>query len=257
VNARRLWWSASSVLFALALIGLWQALADARIVSPAYFPSPARTFAVLSDQMQTGTLWSALGETCWRMLAGWFTASLLGVGLGAVIGLSPTARDFFEPTLEFMRPLPASAILPAAVLLLGLTSQMIIAVIAFGAIWPVLLNTIHGFRAVEPRLVEVARMLHLSRVERSVKIALPSALPDILAGVRVSLAISLILAVVAEMLSSQPGLGHNILVAARAFRSADLYAGVIVLGVLGYLTNAALERAETYWLRWRPAPSGE
>ncbi len=251
MSARRLFSSASGLLFAFVLLGIWQALADARLVSPAFFPSPVRTFNALFHQIETGDIWPGLVETCWRMLVGWFAASLAGVILGAAIGLSQRARDFFEPTLEFVRPLPASAIVPVAILLLGLTNQMIISVIAFGAIWPVLLNTVHGFKTVEPRLNEVARMLHLTPLERSVKIALPSALPDILAGVRVSLAISLILAVVAEILSSQPGLGHNVHLAARAFRSAELYAGIVVMGVLGYVTNAALERAEAHWLRWR------
>jgi sulfonate transport system permease protein len=123
--------------------------------------------------------------------------------------------------------------------------------LAFASLWPVLLATVHGFKTVEPRLIEVARMLHLTRLELVFKIALPNAMPDIFAGLRLALTVSLILAVVTEMLSGVAGIGHNIIMAARSFRSPDLYAGIIVLGVVGYLTNIALERVEPHMLRWR------
>ena len=135
--------------------------------------------------------------------------------------------------------------------MLGLNERMIVSVIAFASIWPALLGTVHGFKTVEPRLFEVARILHLNRLEVIWKIALPNALPDIFAGLRLSLTVSLILAVVTEMLSGANGLGHNIILAARSFRSADLFAGIIVLGAIGYVTNVVLERVERHMLRWR------
>jgi ABC-type nitrate/sulfonate/bicarbonate transport system permease component len=167
--------------------------------------------------------------------------------------MSQALRTYVAPTLELIRPLPASAVIPVFVLMLGLNDGMIVAVIAFASLWPVLLATVHGFRTIEPRLIEVGRMLGLSRREFIWKMALPNAMPDIFAGIRLALTVSLILAVVAEMLSGLIGLGHNIMMAARAFRSADLYAGIIVLGAVGYVTNAALERVERYILRWRVA----
>lgn len=143
--------------------------------------------------------------------------------------------------------------IPVFVLLLGLNDRMIIAAIAFSSLWPVLLNTVHGFKTVESRLMEVANILHLSRLEMIWKIALPSAMPDIFAGLRLALTVSLILAVVAEMLAGVAGLGQNITLAARSFRSADLYAGIVVLGAVGYATNLILERVENHLLRWRGA----
>jgi ABC-type nitrate/sulfonate/bicarbonate transport system permease component len=187
------------------------------------------------------------------MFFGWALASLLGVILGAAIGSSRTARDYLEPLLEVVRPLPASAIIPAAILFLGLSNEMAITVIAFGAIWPVLLSSAHGFATIEPRLREVAEALCLSRRQLLVKIAVPGALPDILAGARVSLAIALILAVVTEMQASQPGLGQNILLAQRSLRSPELYAGIVSLGIMGFVLNHALIMIEQHLLRWRSA----
>ena len=138
-----------------------------------------------------------------------------------------------------------------AIALFGLTQGMALFVIAFGAIWPTLLATVHGFAAVEPRLYEVARALHMSRLAVIFKIALPSASPDILSGMRLSLTVALILSVVCEMLAGLDGLGHWVLLSARAFRSADLFAGVILLGVVGYATALMMSAVERRLLVWR------
>jgi sulfonate transport system permease protein len=128
---------------------------------------------------------------------------------------------------------------------------MAIGVIAFGSIWPMLLSTVHGFAHVEPRLVEVARALHMSRLSVIWKIGLPSALPDILAGLRLGLTVALILAVVCEMIGGIDGLGQWELVAARAYRSPDIFAGVMLLGLTGLVANSALTMIEARALRWR------
>ena len=124
--------------------------------------------------------------------------------------LSQVARALLNPTLEFIRPLPASAIIPVAILFLGLSNEMSLTVIAFGAVWPVLLASVHGFSSVSPQLTDVSHVLGFKRFDFMRKVALPSALPDIVAGLRVSLAFSLILTVVTEMQSSLPGLGWDI-----------------------------------------------
>jgi len=240
-----------AVIFAATLIYLWQMAADARLISPVFFPSPTRTFAALVAMEERGDLWRPMAATALRMFYGWVLASLAGVLLGAAIARSGPARAYLEPLLEYLRPLPASAIIPPAILFLGLTSKMAVAVIAFGALWPVLLGAYHGFRSVDPQLGEMASAMRMGNIAFLWKVALPSALPDIFAGVRVSLAIALILAIVTEMQSAQSGLGFNILMAQRSFRSPELYAGIIVLGVLGLCTNQVLVAAERHLLRWR------
>ena len=243
-----------AVLFALAVLALWQVAAELALISPIFLPSPARTLLELYDQVVSGRLWQPLGATSLRMLYGWVLASLLGVALGVAIGCSRAARAYLEPTLEFLRPLPASAIIPVAILFLGLSNGMSAAVIAFGSLWPVLLGTVHGVSSVEPQLTELAAALRLSRGERLLKIELPAALPDILAGARVGLAIALILAVVTEMQASLPGLGQNILLAQRSYRSPELYAGIVTLGLMGFAANQLVLLAESRLLRWRSSP---
>lgn len=252
---RRLARLSGPALFAAALLLLWQVLADRQFISQAFFPSPSRTLVELYRQIVEGDLWAPLEATAYRMFCGWALASLAGVVLGAAIGFSRTARDTLEPLLEFMRPLPASAVIPVAILFLGFSNAMTIAVIAFGAVWPVLLGSLHGFVSIEPQLADVAAALRLPRLQSFVKIAVPNALPDILAGARVSLAIALILAVVTEMQASQTGLGQNILLAQRSFRSPELYAGLVTLGVVGFAINQAIVLVERRLLRWRGTPA--
>jgi len=245
--------TAESVAVFLILIAAWQAIAIFRLVSPVFLPGPNRMVAALWRGLASGHLSSELFQTVERMVYGWLLASLLGVALGALIGSSRAARLYLGPTLEFLRPIPASAVMPVAIAFLGLSNSMVLVVIALGTLWPMLLATVHGFAAIEPRLIEVSRALRLSRLGIVWKIALPNALPDILAGMRLALTIALILSVVGEMLASQDGLGLAILLAARAFRSADLFAGVALLGAVGYVSNVALQLAERRVLRWREA----
>lgn len=247
----RIGWQLASFGVGLLFIMIWYAVAQARLVSPVFLPGPERAWDALVYGLIEGDLLAKTLATIERMIYGWLLASLVGILIGAVIGVSQAARTYVEPMLEFLRPLPASAMMPVAIALLGLTDAMVLAVIAFGALWPMLLATVHGFAAVEPRLYQVSRALGLSRREVIWKIALPSAMPDILSGMRVGLTIALILAVVGEMLASRPGLGQAILLAARSFQSADLYAGVILLGLIGYVSGTLLSAVEARILRWR------
>jgi ABC-type nitrate/sulfonate/bicarbonate transport system permease component len=244
-------WLGSGTVFA-GFIALWWAASHAGWISRVFLPTPEATFASLQEGLATGgELAAFMLATIVRMLQGWLLASLIGVALGALIGISPTARAYLQPTLEFVRPLPASALLPLAIAMFGLSPAMVLFVVAFGAMWPVLLATVHGFAAVEPRLIEVARCLQMSRSAFVWKVGLPNALPDILAGMRLSMTVSLIVAVVGEMIASQPGLGQAILLAARAFRASELFAGIALLGVIGFVSNALLSLAERKLLNWQ------
>jgi ABC-type nitrate/sulfonate/bicarbonate transport system permease component len=247
----RLLRSLAAFALALALILAWQILAEARLISPIFFPAPSRALSVLGARIADGSIWLPLAATVLRMIFGWLLACLAGIALGAAIASSRLARDLLEPMLEFLRPLPASAVIPVAILFLGLSNAMALAVIAFGAIWPVLLASVHGFSSVPEELRNVADVLGFSRGKYLRTVALPAAAPDILSGVRVSLAIALILAVVTEMQASLAGLGWDIFYAQRVYRSADLYAGLIVLGAVGFAANQLLQRLERRALPWR------
>ena len=240
-----------SFFLLLLIVFAWWALTAAGWVSRVFLPSPQATWVSLMEGLTDGDLLAYTGATLSRMLLGWLLASLIGVALGSVIGLSATARAYLQPTLEFIRPLPASALLPLAIAIFGLSPAMVLSVVAFGAMWPVLLATVHGFGSVPAQLQEVARCLELTRPAYALKVCLPNAMPDIFAGMRLSLTVSLIVSVVGEMIASQPGLGQSILLAARSFRASELFAGIVLLGLMGFVSSAVLAVLGKRFLKWQ------
>lgn len=244
-------WTAGSALVLAALFLLWHVAVTVGLLSPAFFPSPERTFQALVRGFASGSLLGASLSTIIHMAVGWLLASLVGIVLGAMIGMSPTARSYLNGVLEFIRPLPASAMAPVAMLFLGLTEQMVLALVVFGSLWPMLLTTAHGFTVIHPRLYEVRKVLGQSRWDFVWKIALPSAAKDIIDGMKLGLTVALILSVVGEMLTIQGGLGSHVLLASRGFRAADVFAGVVLLGLIGLISNALLREVERRLLRWK------
>lgn len=232
------------------LLLLWEAIASSGLISRAFLPTPSATWDSLRNGLIHGELLRETGFTATRMLQGWLLASLIGVGLGVAIGLSTTVRAYVEPTLEFLRPLPPSAVAPLAIALFGLGHGMVLFVVVFGSIWPPLLSTVQGLSLVDRRLHEVARCVGLSQSAFITKIVLPSSAPGILAGMRLSLSIALILAVLGEMLTAQNGLGSDILHSARAFNAARIYASLTLLSAIGIISNTLLLTFEGYFLSW-------
>lgn len=239
-----------AILFTTLVMIVWYLVVRYQLVNPIFVADPLAAITVLVENAREGVLWTSIGETSRRMIFGWAAASIVGIALGALIGSSRLAQELLLPTLEVFRPLPASAVIPVAILIFGLTDEMAVAVIMFGALWPVLLSTIHGFCHVPQQLREVGDMLEMGQVKYFFTISLPSALLDIMPGIRISLAISLILAVVTEMQASLGGVGHDIFIAQRTFRTAELYAGLLVIGLIGLTINQALLVVERRLFAW-------
>lgn len=236
----------------VAIVGLiWHVVTAYALVPRAFLPSPAATWGAVTRGFERGDLAPQVLATVGRMIQGWLLASFIGVVLGSLIGQSTLARRTLGPTLAFLRALPASAIIPIAIAFAGLSPTMVLSVVAFGSLWPTLLATVQGFALVDPRLYEVARSLHMSRFAFVWKIGLPNAMADILTGMRLSMTVALILSVIGEMLAAQEGLGQAILLAARSFRAPDLYAGILMLGLIGVVSMVIVTALERRLLRWR------
>ena len=248
---RRLCFRIAGFAIGLMIIGLWKFVVDARFVSPMYLPEPARAWSALVNGFTEGELASRLVLTLEHIVLGWLFASIVGVVVGSLLGVSRFARVFIAPMLEIFRPLPAAALFPVAISIFGLNEKMVVAVIGFGAVWPTLLATVHGFDTVHERLRDVRHLLELSRWNYIRKVALPNASPHILAGMRLSLTYALVLSVTGEMLSSSEGLGFWIMQQARSFRADGVFAGVILFGVIGYVTAQLMSVLERWMLRWR------
>jgi ABC-type nitrate/sulfonate/bicarbonate transport system permease component len=185
-----------------------------------------------------------------RMLGGWLIVVVVGIGAGLVAGRSRAVAETIDPVVEFLRATPAPALIPVFLILFGTDATMRVSLIAFGSLWPVLLNTMDGARGVDPTLLATARTFGVPRRAQLLHIVLPAAAPKIFAGLRVSLGLALILMVVSELVASTNGIGHHIVQAQRVFALADMWAGILLLGVLGYVLNAILVAVEGRVLAW-------
>lgn len=244
------WRIGAMLAFTAAFLLAWELLVRFGPARSSFFIGPIDAFAVIGRRLADGSLFGSIGATISRMLAGWLLASAIGILLGAAIGGSRLVDRLIMPTLDALRPLPASAVIPVAILMFGLNESMSIVVIAFGSLWPVLLNTVHGFRNVPVGLREVASVLEMGRMKAFVTVSLPSAFVDIFPGLRTGLALALILTVVTEMQASLPGVGYDIFMAQRSYRSADLYAALLTIGVIGFAINQLLLVAEKRMFPW-------
>jgi ABC-type nitrate/sulfonate/bicarbonate transport system permease component len=185
-----------------------------------------------------------------RMVAGYALASVLGLLIGLALGVSRTAQTMFGPLVEFLRSVPSVVLIPFGIVVFGVDTTMKVFVIALGCSFPIILNTVDGVRSVEPLLLDVTRTFRIGRVERLWRVVLPSASPQIFAGLRTSLSLALILMVVSEMVASTNGIGYSILRSQRLFEVVDMWTGILMLGLLGYLINTILMIIEKRVLAW-------
>jgi ABC-type nitrate/sulfonate/bicarbonate transport system permease component len=185
-----------------------------------------------------------------RALAGWGLAAAAGVTLGVLIGRSRFFSDLLDPSLQFLRSVPGPALIPVFIILLGTETTMRLVLIAFGCVWPILLNTIEGVRTVDPVQLDTAYTFRLPRFARLLRIVLPAAMPKIFAGLRVSLSLAVILMVVSELVASTNGIGYRILNAQIMLLPKDMWCGILLLALLGYALNLIFSKFEQRILHW-------
>ena len=251
---RRLAGTALGVLVFLAALGIWEAWVQA---AGNFLVPPASGVAERAwDIWPTSEFLSEAGMSLKRLTVGFAIAAAIGIGIGLLIGMSRGARRTLEPFLEFTRAIPAIAIAPAAIVILGFGDASRIAVITFGLCFPILVNTAEGVRAIPLEVRDTASMLHVSRSERIWRIYFPAALPSIMAGLRIAVSIGLILVVVSEFAGEGNGLGYWIESQRLLTNIPEMYAGILFLGLLGYILNRLFLVAERRILAWHYGAAG-
>lgn len=245
-------------VFVLVVI-LWQTVTSA--VNDPYFPTPATIARTMYDLWLSGPASRLfltdlaidnIGPSLTRLLTGWALGATIGIVLGLALGRSRTGLDYVGPLISFGRALPATALLPVFLVMFTLGTPVQLATIAFGVIWPVLLNTIHGAQALDPVQVDTAKTFQIPRQRWIISIVLPAALPKIFAGLRISLALSLVLMVISELVGATNGIGYQLQVATQSFDLTITWAWIVLLGILGNLLNwlfVTLERSALSWHR--------
>jgi len=235
----------------VVLLVAWQVITTV-VDNPVSWPTFTDVLARFWERWATDPeAWlESLAPSLGRLLAGWLAAVVIGIGIGLLIGLSDRARDYVNPIIQFLRAIPPPALLPLFIVLLGIGDAMKAAMILFGVVWPILLNTADGVASVDLLQRETARVYRIAFRDELLRIVLPSAAPKIFAGLRVSLSIAVILMVISEMVATVNGVGFELVQAQRSFRSLDVWAAIVLLGIIGYTLNAILGAVEGVVLRW-------
>ncbi|KOU54854.1 nitrate ABC transporter permease [Streptomyces sp. MMG1533] len=185
-----------------------------------------------------------------RLTVGYLLAVAAGVGLGLVVGTSKVVRDVLEPVLELFRAIPPPVLVPVIMLFAGIGDTMKVIVIVSGCMWPILLNTVEGVRAVDEVLSDTCRSYGITGPTRLWHLVLRSASPQIVTGMRQALSIGIILMVISEMFASSNGLGFTIVQFQRSFAIPEMWSGVLLLGLLGFALSLLFRFAENRALAW-------
>lgn len=229
----------------LLIWGVWATISPAK-----FFPSPVVITEAFVDTWVGPAFVTDVLPSLGRLLLGIVLSVLIGVVGGAFIGRVRWLGELLNPVLEFFRAIPPPALVPIIAMLIGVTDSMKIVVIVAGAMWPVLLNTIDGVRSTDSVMQETARSFSLTPWQRVRYLILPAASPRIMAGVRQTLSIALILMVISEMFYSSSGLGYQVVFFQRNYLIAEMWSGIVLLGLVGVLLAVVFGFVERRVLRW-------
>lgn len=256
-----------AALVPVLLLAIWETCARAGFVSPIVLPAPSavavRWWQALlpAAPYEAGSylVWLFSGElvhdttsSLGRVALGFLVGAGLGLPLGLFMGMYPRVYQLMNPLLQLLRPIPPIAFIPLAILWFGLGNPPAIFLIALGAFFPVLMNTIAGVRQVEPIYLRAAASLGARPAVMFRRVILPAAMPYVLAGIRIGIGTAFIVVIVAEMIAVNEGLGYRILEAREFMWSDKIIAGMVTIGLLGLAIDAGVSRLNAYLLRWHP-----
>jgi ABC-type nitrate/sulfonate/bicarbonate transport system permease component len=240
-----------------AFLALGEAVPRLGLVKEAYFPPTSRIAGALADEVTDSAFWSALGDTLTGWALGLAIASCAGIVVGVVVSVVPYLREVTASTIEFLRPIPSVALIPLAVLLYGTELRSVLLLVVYASFWQVLIQVLYGVQDVDPVADETARSYGLGTWARVRHVLWPTALPYVMTGVRLAAAVALILAITAELIIGAPGLGRLIGVAQASQAVPEMYALIVVTGLLGLLINVGARTVERRALAWHQSVRGE
>lgn len=237
-------------LIVASALGAWELLARSERVSAAFFPPPSSIAANLVADLLQGEIWSDAWATLVRVLTGFVLGAGLGLVLGLAMGASPRFRAQLDPLVAAAHPIPKIAVLPLVLVIFGIGESSKIVLAAVGAFFPMTINTMAGVRQISPIHFEVARSYGASRLRLFTRVVLPGSLPFALTGARLSLNVSLMLTIAVELVAAQRGLGQRLWFSWQTFQIEEVYAGLVVISVVGIGLNAMLGRFSAWAMPW-------
>jgi acyl-CoA synthetase (AMP-forming)/AMP-acid ligase II/ABC-type nitrate/sulfonate/bicarbonate transport system permease component len=235
----------------LALILIWYVISEFKWVNPFFLPSPWNVLLKLKELLLSGTVYTHIGKTIYRMFIGYFLAILLGIPLGIIVGYWEKAYNSLEFVIEFFRGFPATSLFPLFMLAFGIGDAAKIAIVVFSCSLVITINTLYGVRNSSKTRQMVAETMKANKTYIFARVILPDSLPYITAGLRTALSLTLIIIVILEMfIGTDKGLGHLIYNANITYQIPQMYATIIITGFIGYGMNKGFIKLEEEVIHW-------
>jgi sulfonate transport system permease protein len=237
--------------FPVVLIVVWQILSDKNLINQSVFPGPRRIAQGFWQLVVKGAYLQHVLASVSRVAQGFVLGSCAGFVVGTVAALSPWINQSLVAFIGIFRPIPAIAYIPLLILWLGIGEESKVAVIIVGAFWPMLLNTIHGIKSADPKLMELGRAFEKNYGQTLLKIVLPSAIPSIFTGLRLGIGSAWTCVVTAEMIAASKGIGFLISFGRELSQPNIMFVGIASIGMIGLLIDTAvlrLQRKVIYWV---------
>ena len=224
-------------------------------MEPLYLPPPeqvwTRTINVLQEGFRSFTLWEHLGYSLFRVVAGFLIGALVGIPLGYAMGLSDWFRGWFDPIVEFMRPVPPLALIPLVIIWFGIGETGKVILLFLAALWIMAIAARSGVSGVNISKVHAAYSLGASKWQIMRYVIMPNSLPEIFTGARVAMGVCWGTVVAAELVAAEQGAGMMIMVASR-FQNTDIVIlGIILIGVIGFGIDMLMRWAERLLVPWK------
>jgi ABC-type nitrate/sulfonate/bicarbonate transport system permease component len=232
---------------------LWQLGSVIGFVPRDAIASPVDIAVALGHLVGTEAFWGAIGVTMLTWATGLGLSTAIALPLGIAFGISFVVYRMFRNTVDFLRAIPPVALVPVVLLLFGATPTMAVALIVFGSVWPLLIQTMYGVHQVDPVARDVARSYRLTGPWVFATIVLPSAAPFIATGFRIAATMSLLLTIGAQVIGGAPGIGEELDLARQTGLVPVVYAYIVTAGAIGVVINLALLRIERSALAWHPS----
>ena len=235
----------------LVLLVVWEIAAQLHFIDTRFFPAPSKVIAVLIDMLRSGELISNTLVSLRRLAFGTLIGGVPALVLGIAMGLNRWVRAVFDPLIAATYPIPKSAILPLALLIFGLGEASKIFMVAVGVFFPVVINSTTGVLGISSIYLDVGRNYKANRWKTFWTIALPGALPVIMSGFKLGIGIGLILIAIAEMIGAKSGLGYMIWTAWETFSVEQMYVGLFMIAIIGFVLTVALNELERLIIPWK------
>jgi sulfonate transport system permease protein len=239
-----------SLILPIIIILFWYSGSKSASFNQSIIPTPQKVGAAFKKMIDNGSLWQHIAASFGRVLRGFGIGAAAGIILGLFIGLYFRLNQLFAALIGVLRPIPPIAMIPLFIMWLGIGEESKIALVTVGAFWPVLLNTIAGVQSTDPKLIEVAQVFGKNKFVILKDIIIPSTIPSLFTGLRLSISTAWSCVVAAEMIAAEKGVGYLIMYARQMSKPAELFVGIISIGVIGLAIDVLfqlIQKKAVYW----------